>query len=260
MERNRYDGAMLRERLGGLPLHIFREIDSTNSEARRYAWGGGAIPAVFLAEGQTAGRGRMGRGFYSPDGTGIYFSLLFELPQEPNEVTRLTALAAVGVLRAIRRVTGVTPAIKWVNDLYLEGKKIAGILAESFLAEKTRCAVLGVGVNLCTADFPAELKNVAGSLMTHGGLRNELTAALIEEVWALLKSPDAAVMAEYRAHSTVLGKTVTYTQNGIRYEGVAQAIDDGGRLTVRRADGVTVLLSGGEISLRLANQEKKEDL
>lgn len=266
MNYDRFDEARLKEALRELPLalRVLATVDSTNSEAKRYALAGGRVPAAFLAEAQTAGRGRMGRSFYSPDGTGIYLSLLFSVDGDLRDVTRLTSAAAVGVLRAIRGVTGLSPKIKWVNDLYHDGKKICGILAESFLVGSERYGILGVGVNLCTADFPQELVSVAGSLLPDSdGRRNALAAELIRELHALTAQPiPADFIEEYRAASMVLGQSVFYTENGVTHEGCAEAIDEGGRLTVRHPDGSTHLLCGGEISLRLtgtdSNHQTKE--
>lgn len=194
----------------------------------------------------------MGRSFFSPDGTGIYLSLLLHPKETLADTVLLTTAAAVGACRAIRRVTGLSPAIKWVNDLYLDGKKVCGILAESFFAEERRMIVLGVGVNLYTCDFPPELAEIATGLMPKKGLRNELAAALIEELMTLWEdlTPEA-FLEEYRRDSMVLGQAVTYTENGISCSGIAESIDEGGRLTVRRGDGSAAVLAGGEISLRL---------
>ena len=238
----------------GAGLRLYDTVDSTNTEAKRYTLDGGETPAVFLAETQTAGRGRMGRSVFSPDGTGIYLTVLRRCEGALSDGVLLTTAAAVAVRRAILRVTGISTEIKWVNDLLLNGKKVAGILAESFPHEGQLYLILGVGVNLSTADFPEELSSVAGSLRPgENGLRNELAAALANELLSLgwAPSPDSFI-DEYRAASAVLGKRVTYLRNGIRREGIASEIDGRGRLTVVHDDGSRVLLSEGEITLRLA--------
>ena len=238
-----------------LALRIYDCVDSTNSEAKRYALAGGATPCAFLAEAQSAGRGRMGRSFYSPDGTGIYLSVLLRVEDDLSDTVLLTTGAAVAVRRAIRQVTGVEAGIKWVNDLYLEGRKVCGILAESFFVGNARYAIVGVGVNLYTESFPEELRQIAGSLLREErGLRNRLAAALLAELYDLAGAlrPER-FMAEYRAASLVLGRQITYTENGITKNGYAEAVDDRGRLHVRHADGGEAILASGEISLRLTD-------
>ena len=258
MKIERFNEEWLARQLGGraLAVRVLEQVDSTNSEAKRYALSGGEAPCAFLAETQTAGRGRMGRSFFSPDGTGIYLSLLLPPKETLADAVLLTSAAAVGACRAIRRVTGLSPAIKWVNDLYLNGRKVCGILAESFFVGDCHRTVLGIGVNLYTEDFPAELREIAGGLLPREGLRNALAAALIEEVMALWDnlSPDA-FLEEYRRDSMVLGQSVTYTENGVCYTGVAESIDERGHLAVRRDDGSVAVLASGEISLRLKTNE-----
>ena len=250
----RLDRERIAALLGDLPLtlRIYDVIDSTNNEAKRYAVDGGAAPAVFLAEGQTAGRGRMGRSFYSPDGVGIYLSLLFPLQGALADGLCLTSAAAVAVWRAIWQVTGIETGIKWVNDLYLGDRKVCGILAESFPVGEVRYGVLGVGVNLHTEEFPPELSGIAGALLpTSSGLRNALAAAMIRELIALVSSPEGAEwLSVYRERSICLGREVTYTQNGEVFCGMAEEIDGQGRLWVRHATGERVCLGSGEISLR----------
>ncbi len=227
-------------------------IDSTNEEAKRRARNGASAPLALLAEEQTAGRGRVGRSFYSPPDTGLYLSLLLRPNADVTDTVGLTTLAAVAAMRAIRTVTGVQTQIKWVNDLYAQGKKVCGILAESFFADDIRYVVIGVGINLYTSEFPAELADKAGGLLVGGeGLRNALAARTIAELYELATGADrAALMREYRSASMVLGKAVVYTQNGIEHRGVAESIDDAGRLCVRLPDGSLAILASGEISLR----------
>lgn len=232
----------------GLSLFCFDTLDSTNSEAKRRA-GELSLPAVIVADAQTAGRGRMGRSFYSPAKTGLYFSYLAEICDRETTVG-LTAAAAVAASRAIARVTGRECAIKWVNDLLLDGKKVAGILCECFGADDRLFAVVGIGINLATDSFPEELRDKAGSLGVADDVRAALTACLAEELHALVSAlPKRDFMAEYRARSAVLGHRVRYVQNGKEYEGEALAIDDGGGLLVCDDAGREHLLSSGEISL-----------
>ena len=236
-------------------------VDSTNSRARRYAEEGGEAPALFVARSQTAGRGRMGRSFFSPDGTGLYYSLLLPCPEKMEDALRLTSASAVAAVDAIEAVFGIRTAIKWVNDIYLGGKKLAGILAESFSAGGRKYALVGIGINLYTECFPEELADIAVSLCP--GMNGEeaeqkrldLISRLTEWLIAFAEDPAATdYLARYREYSLVLGKSVRFTQNGVTREGVAEEIDGMGALTVRLSDGTRQLLSSGEITLRVQSK------
>lgn len=239
----------------GLSFFHYDTIDSTNSEAKRRA-AELPLPAVIVADAQSAGRGRMGRSFYSPRDTGLYFSYLTDA-LSPESTVGLTAAAAVATARAIACVTGCETTIKWVNDLLLGQKKVAGILCERFMADGKSCIVIGIGINLATADFPDALRQKAGSLGVPSGVRPRLISALAEELHRLVSAlPDREFMEEYRRRSAVLGRRVRYTVNGEHYDAEAIAIDDGGGLLVRHANGTETLLASGEISLAYENYEE----
>lgn len=238
-----------------LPVFVFDEIDSTNTEARRRFLGGCSVPSLFVANGQTAGRGRQGKSFYSPKGLGLYLSLLIPA-EEAFGAVPVTTLAAVAVARAIERVAGIGCGIKWVNDLYVGGKKVAGLLAEALLAhDGTRAAVMGVGINVWADVFPEDLPEAgalfSGESVPCADFRNRLAAAVAEEVLlaASAKAKDP-LLEEYRRRSCVLGKRVYFLQNGERYEGVAHGITEGGGLCVRLDGGEERVLQSGEITLR----------
>ncbi len=249
-----------------ISVQVFRLLDSTNTEAKRYTQSGGRVPAVFLAEEQSAGRGRMGKSFYSPPSTGIYLSLLLEAPSRLSDTVFITSASAVAVLRAIEAVTGIQAQIKWVNDLYYKNRKVCGILAESFAHNGVSYMIVGVGVNLYTAEFPKELSEIAGALLPRQeGLRNRLAARIIAELYTVYKSDDPSwVMRLYRQHSMVLGKQISFTENGVLFRGIARSVDDYGRLYVHLTDGTEKCLASGEISLRptsydTAEKNSKED-
>ena len=247
-ERTSVEGFVIRE---------YKTLDSTNSEARRYAMNGGAVPALFIAEEQTAGRGRMGRSFYSPAKSGLYMSLLLDVTFDPpTSVVKLTCAAAVASARAVERILGVSTDIKWVNDLYLNGKKVSGILAEAFSVEDKRYVVVGVGVNISTADFPSELENIATSLTTErvDGVAPLLGEAIGSELLDIYADvcEGGSFIEEYRARSMVLGKQITYFVNGESTTGVAVDITDSGGLVVEKENGVIETLASGEITLRLS--------
>ncbi len=243
-------------RVPNASVTVFESIDSTNTEARRAAERGEGTPALIIARHQSAGRGRMGRSFYSPADTGLYMTVLVEASDSLVDTVLLTTAAAVAVARAIENTAGTVVDIKWVNDLYLGGKKICGILCESFETGGKKYVAIGVGVNLYTEDFPAELADIAGSLGVMDDIRAELAADIFGSLWRFYCLGERADMLEYyRARSMVLGKRIVFYENGAEYFGEALDIDEYGRLTVRLDDGSKKILSSGEISLRTLNGE-----
>ncbi len=245
---------------GPEPLIILPETDSTNTEARRRVMAGERLPFFLLAHAQTEGRGRMGRSFYSPKDTGIYLTYAFEPRDRGADGLWLTTAAAVAVWQAIRQTTGIECSIKWVNDLYARGRKVCGILAESCFVGERQVVILGVGVNLSTAEFPPELATVAGSLTPEeDGCKEALIGAICQGLHDLNQAPDRSrLMALYRANSMVLGQWVTYTENQVSREGLAESVDELGRLTVCHADRSRHVLCGGEITLRVNKENRHE--
>lgn len=229
-------------------------VDSTNKRAVEYAREGGKIPALFLADSQTAGSGRLGRSFFSPDGTGLYMTLLTEVSGEERGFSLLTSLAAVCAREAIYDVLGVGTDIKWVNDLYSGGKKVAGILAQSFFEGEKRFVALGVGVNVSTRDFPDGLSDKAGALLSDcddvDSVKRDIALCFCKRILAALDADDhSEYMARYRDYSCVIGKRVRFSQNGAEYCAYAADITDTGALKVVLASGDEMLLSSGEISI-----------
>ncbi len=230
----------------------FSLLDSTNMEARRQAERGLSSPALILAHEQSMGRGRMGRSFFSPAGSGLYMSLLLSASENMADSVRLTSLAAVGTAQVIFSVFGIKVGIKWVNDLYFHEKKVCGILCESFEANGERYSVIGIGINLSTEDFPRELKGTAASLGVGCEDRLKLAEEIAEKILELSENvSDPGIMSYYRDNSIVLGRRIAFFENGKTICGRAVDIDDFGRLAVLLDDGSTKKLSSGEISLRI---------
>lgn len=239
-------------------------VPSTNTVLRERAAGGAPEGLVLAAREQTAGRGRMGRGFYSPAGSGLYLSILLRPALAAAEAVQLTAAAAVAAARAAETVRQTPGAvrIKWVNDLLLDGRKICGILTEAQLSLESGgldYAVLGVGFNLTppAGGWPAELDGIAGSLFdgpAPPGARTALAAAFLAEFWPLYRALAARpFLAEYRERQAVLGRRVEVWQ-GAQPPRAAQAlaIDDACRLVVRyEDDGTAAALPGGEVRVRV---------
>ena len=234
----------------GIFAEVFDEIDSTNTQAKRMVQEGFSGDALLVAHTQTAGRGRMGRSFYSPNSTGAYFSILHTLDAPLCDAVAITSAAAVAVMRAIRRLSSLQTEIKWVNDLYYNGKKVCGILTEAASTGEGTHVIVGIGINLETADFPEELTAIAGSLGTQIDA-NELIAQIYCEIAHYLKNPgNREWLADYRAHSCVLGRRVAWTAGESTRIGIAESIDGDGALMIRTAENELVRLHTGEISLR----------
>lgn len=243
--------------LPGIAVEVLQEVDSTNSEAKRRLKAGLRHPLLLAAEHQTAGRGRQGKSFYSPDGTGIYMTLTVHPHAPLTDAVSVTTRASVAVCRAIRQETGLQPEIKWVNDLYLYGKKICGILVEAesdFSAGITKSLVIGVGVNVTTAEFPTELTEAA-SLAVEAD-RDRLIAAIARELLREMTDlRDGSYLEDYRRWSMVIGREIVWLRNGETREAKAIAIDEAGGLVIEETDGTRLTLSSGEISLRLRSAE-----
>jgi len=249
----------IQEMLPFLPVEVKTDrillhpvLESTNTTAKEMAGSGAEHGTIIIAEHQTAGRGRLGRSFHSPAAHGIYISFILSTGRLGlSTPTLVTAFAGVAVCEAIESVCAKSPRIKWVNDVFLDGKKICGILTEAVAGS----VVVGIGVNFSTpeADFPVELRQAAGAIFPGGRppvSRNQLTSELITRILAPTPCSQAALLKKYRQRLWVLGKNVLVTGSGQPYEATALDVDDAGRLVVRKVTGEVIALSTGEISIR----------
>ena len=235
-----------------LKIEVLKTVDSTNNYAKKMS-ASHSERCLILAEEQTAGRGRRKRDFYSPYGTGIYMSLVFPVETSLAKFVPITVAASVAVVRAIQKLTNIKCDIKWVNDIYLDGKKICGILTEAvsdFESGILTTVVVGIGLNVSTKEYPEELQEIAGSLLADSVTRNEFVAAITEELFRLaenLETPE--LMEEYRVHSCVIGKEITWLEKDEKKEGFVTGMNAQGHLLVETKDG-SVTLTAGEISVR----------
>jgi len=257
---------------------VYDRIDSTNAEIKRRIHSNAgqdetlseSKQLLVVANEQTMGRGRLGRSFESPVGTGIYMSLLIRPVDGASNAVLITSAAAVAVSAGIQKATGIETKIKWVNDIYKNDKKICGILAESMMDSQGNFnVVLGIGINVTLPEggFGEELNNIAGALYDNKDevcvSREKLIAAVINEfvdIYDNIEKFNAAespnnikehnYIKEYRMRSMVIGKNVRFNLDGDWHEGKAIDIDECGGLVVDTKDGVTVLRTG-EITLRL---------
>jgi len=250
------DRSFLEKELGGtgVSLFLFDEIDSTNSEAKRRIREGFSDTALFCAERQSGGRGRLGRSFFSPAGTGIYMTLAVPVDLPFSAAVRMTAKASVAVLRGLDRFLPGELTIKWVNDLYLADRKVAGILVEAVADEtnsRVKNLVVGVGINVSTEAFPEELREKAGSLKLTAVSHEAVTGAITKEVLRETENfSDLSYLNLYRSRSCVLGREILYGMEPDFQKGFAESIDDMGRLVVITESGESIALETGEVSVR----------
>ncbi|MCL2796881.1 MAG: biotin--[acetyl-CoA-carboxylase] ligase [Firmicutes bacterium] len=236
-------------------ISVLPTAESTNKTAREAAASGAEHGSVIFAHRQTAGKGRNGREFVSADG-GIYMSFVLRPEFLPFMApTAVTALAAVAVCEAVESVTGKSPSIKWVNDVFLGGLKVCGISTEAvtdFESGKISWIVLGLGINYDTKEFPEHLRGVAGSIFGKEGapaVKNRLAAEVINRILAP-KKDEPEIFASYKKRLNMLKKTVTVYAGNEVFEAFTWDIDECGHLIVKKADGETRVLNAGEISVR----------
>lgn len=240
-----------------LQVFILDKTDSTNNEAKRMIANGFRSAGLVVANEQTNGRGRLGRSFYSPKNSGIYMSFIFHPNVEISDAVTITTAASVAVVRAIEKLTNIKPEIKWVNDVYVENKKVCGILTEAitdFETGLTQSVIVGIGINITTSDFPDEILNNATSLNYTDISRNMLIAEVASELYNIcLDISNHSYIDDYRSHSLVIGKRIIYFKNNEQFSGTAIDIDNEGGLVVQKDSGEDIeILHSGEITLRLA--------
>lgn len=248
-------------RQAGLRPQVYDSISSTNTVLKAMAAEGAPEGTALIAGAQSQGRGRLGRSFYSPAGSGLYLSLLLRPACDPEQATRLTACAAVAVAEAIEELSGRKTGIKWVNDVLMDGKKVCGILTEASLdceSGTVNYAVIGVGVNLRqpAGGFPPELREIAGAVFGPEPvpeLRCRLAASILDRLWENCREPEnGAVLEEYRKRSVVLGRPIRILpREGEPEAATALEIEPDFALRVRMEDGSLRRLTTGEVSIRL---------
>ena len=244
-----------------LKLQVYKTITSTNTVLKTLAAEGAPAGLALIAGEQTAGRGRMGRSFYSPADSGLYLSLLLRPNVSAVEATRLTACAAVAVAETIEELSGRPAQIMWVNDIFVDGRKVCGILTEASVDCENgmmHYVIIGLGVNthVPAGDFPEELRGIAGAAFDADSipeLRCRLAAGILDRLAEYTVNPDAPKVFEaYKRRSLVLGKKVNILAPG-RDPVPAEVLDleEDYALLVRLPDGSTTKLNSGEVSVRV---------
>ena len=256
----------LGEALQDWDIQVFETTTSTNDLAKTYGASGSRVPTFFIAEEQTAGRGRLGRTFLSPPKSGLYMSICIFPEGDLDSISLITCATAVAATRAVESFIHEKIGIKWVNDLYYHDKKIAGILTEAVTnieAQKVDALIVGMGINLHIDDaiIPEDLKPIIGSLFSpqeipDGFSRNEFVARFLKEwnhCYEDINAGKRDFMEEYKDHSIIVGKKVNVISGMKTYPATAKSVDNNGHLIVQTDDGAIHSLSYGEVSIRPEN-------
>lgn len=238
----------------------FDEIDSTNDHLKRIARQGAAHGTVVIADHQTGGHGRRGRTFLSPEGVGIYLSLLIRPNCSVNDLMHLTCATAVAMCEAVEEAAGFCPGIKWTNDLVHGKRKLGGILTELGFTPQGQVdyAIIGVGINCCQQeeDFDPEIRHMAGSLAMVTGKpidRSRVAAAMMDALHRMdqiLLTRKEDILCRYRQNCITLNQEVSLVRGDEIRHGFALSVDEEGALIVRFADGHTEAVNSGEVSVR----------
>ncbi|MDB6121466.1 MAG: Bifunctional ligase/repressor BirA [Pedosphaera sp.] len=243
----------------GRDIRVFEETTSTNDVIEKLARDGVKEGVVVFAESQTKGRGRLGRKWMSPPRRGLWFSILLRPQLSPTAVTQLTIAAATGLFRGIRAQTGLTPEIKWPNDILIGGKKVAGILTElSAELDKVKYVIIGMGVdvNLSAGEFPPELRKIATSLKIETGQRvnrAELAVNILQELdrdyQRICSGKFEAVANEWEEHCSTIRHNVIIHMGDRKIQGRAESLDTDGALLLRTQHGHLERIIGGDVTL-----------
>lgn len=241
-------------------IHHFITIDSTNTKAKQMAAQGAPHGTVLIADSQTGGRGRLGRSFHSPAGSGIYLSVILRPQCHASRLMHLTCATGTAMCDAVESACSFRPGIKWTNDLVFGKRKLGGILTELSLDAEGNAAyaVVGIGIN-CTqseSDFPEDIRSIATSLSrcTEAPIdRSKIIAAMLvslERMDQILLHQKAQIMDRYRRDCITVGQDISVIAGENIRHGTALSVDEDGALVVRFSDGHTEAVSSGEVSIR----------
>lgn len=237
---------------------LMDETDSTNEQLKKLALKGETKTTVLIAESQTKGKGTKGRSFFSPEGTGCYMSILVFPGCAPKESTLVTVAAAAATAKAIEKVTGVKADIKWVNDIIVDGRKVAGILTEGSISRDMKSmdwAIVGIGINICPPEggFPDEIKGIAGTLTgDNTNVKNSLMAEVINNFLSFCgKLSEKEFFGFYKSRLFFLGEKITITKSDRTFTASANDIDSMCRLVVTDEKGEKITLDSAEISIKI---------
>ncbi len=241
-------------------LNFLPETDSTNTQLKGLARDGAPEGTALVSGHQTGGRGRKGRSFFSPEGMGIYLSILLRPKCEATELMHLTCATGVAMCDCLEGVTGQRPGIKWTNDLVWGKRKLGGILTELGFTPQGGLdyAVIGIGINCRQQpqDFPPEIRDMAGSLAMMSGKevsRAKVAAAMLDSLYKMsqtLLTGKEAMLAQYQKDCVTLGREVSLVRGEEVRHAYALSVDESGALVVRLPDGQLETVNSGEVSVR----------
>jgi BirA family transcriptional regulator, biotin operon repressor / biotin---[acetyl-CoA-carboxylase] ligase len=234
-----------------VPVYAYDTVDSTLNEAKRLISNVGAKRFLIVADSQTAGRGRRGRTFYSPPGTGLYLTVAIPMQFSVDAAPSVTAYAAVCVCKAVERLTGKQGRIKWVNDVFLGGKKICGILTEASTSLESgliESVLIGIGINVVPHAVPDELQEIVGFIDPGAPVRNRLAAEVANELLQFEQNENS-FLDDYRTRSLTIGRRVRCTVGNETFEATAVGIDSLGGLIVQPDGAAQRTLHSGEAKL-----------
>ena len=241
-------------------FQYFTQISSTNDVLKAMARQGAPHGTVLIADHQTGGHGRLGRSFHSPEGVGVYLSLLIRPNCSPGELMHLTCAAGIAMCDAVEQTAYFRPGIKWTNDLVFGRRKLGGILTELGLSPKglVDYAIIGIGINCCQKpeDFPSEIRDIAASLSIVSGEHTDratLAAAMmvsLQKLDSILLTRKDALLEQYRRDCITIGQEISLVREEEIRHGTALNVDDAGALVVRFSDGHTEAVNSGEVSVR----------
>lgn len=241
-----------------LNITIFDELDSTNNYLKKLGSQGKKEATLVIAESQTGGRGRMGRSFYSPNDTGVYFSLLLCPEFSAEKSLFLTVMAAVSVAETVMQYTKDDVKIKWVNDIYIDGKKVCGILTEGSINadKKLDYAVVGIGINVIASEngFPDDIKNIATAIFTEnteGNIKEKIVADVVNKFFDMYNGKDTDYVNRYKEYSYLTGKEINIiSADSVRLATVLGITDDC-HLLVKNENDEIEEISSGDVSVRV---------
>ena len=241
-----------------LNITIFDELDSTNNYLKKLGSQGEKENKLVIALSQTGGRGRMGRSFYSPNGTGIYFSLLLHPKFSAEKSLFLTVMAAVSVAETVMKYNINDVKIKWVNDIYIDGKKVCGILTEGAINSDKMLdyAVVGIGINVIAPEngFPEDIKDIATAIFpgnSEENIKEKIVADVINRFFSMYNGDDKDYIKRYREYSYLIGKEINIIQGDSTRPATVIDITGDCHLIVKNEKGEIEEISSGDVSVRL---------
>lgn len=252
-------GSLFNNEFLGNQIFYYNELDSTNNEAKKRAEDGAAHGALVITECQTGGRGRRGKKWSSPSGSGIWMSFLLRPDIHPYSASMLTLVAALSVVNALKKIKGLEYSIKWPNDIVVKGKKVCGILTEmSAELDAVNYVIIGIGVNVNTTDFDEDIQSVASSLFLETGLKikrsqvvADITRSFETNYEIFMRTQDmSGLIDQYNSLLINAGKEVTITNIKDQFIGNAIGINERGELLVKKQDGSIEKVVAGEVSVR----------